>query len=428
MSQHSRNDAQHLVVGVAGGIAAYKACHVVRELKEAGADVRVVPTPDALRFVGAATFEALSGHAVSTTVFDAVDEVQHVRIGQDAQGIVIAPATADVIARLAAGRANDLLTATCLVATCPVLVVPAMHTEMWLNPATQENVATLRRRGMVVMEPAHGRLTGKDTGPGRLPEPQQIAAVFHALLDGGDFSRDLEGQRVLISAGGTRENLDPVRFIGNASSGRQGFALAEIAAHKGAKVTVVAAATEDLPTPCGAEVVRVRSARELQAAIDERAAEADIIIMAAAVADYRPASVAESKMKKGRDDAGLDHVELVENPDILAGLVKRRAAGELKDGVSIVGFAAETGDAQTSAIEHGRAKLQRKGCDLLMCNEVGEGKVFGQATNQGWLLGADGSERTIELGSKHYVAAQMLAAIGQLRGGSGASGASGAWI
>ncbi|MDO5669601.1 MAG: bifunctional phosphopantothenoylcysteine decarboxylase/phosphopantothenate--cysteine ligase CoaBC [Corynebacterium sp.] len=410
----SEKQPRRIVVGVSGGIAAYKACHLVRDLKEAGDDVRVVPTPSALNFVGAATFEALSGHPVSTTVFDAVDEVQHVRVGQEAEAIVIAPATADVMARLVAGRADDLLTATVLVATCPVIVVPAMHTEMWWNPATQANVATLRERGVIVLEPAHGRLTGKDTGPGRLPEPVQIAELTRAVLDGADLTPDWRGRRVLITAGGTQENLDPVRFLGNRSSGRQGFALAEIAAHRGAEVTIVAGATDDLPTPSGARVHRVTSARDMQAAVDELAPEQDVIIMAAAVADFRPAAQAGAKMKKGQDDDALTTLELVENPDILATTVQQRAEGLIPATTTIVGFAAETGDAETSALDYARAKLKRKGCDLLMANEVGEGKVFGQARNQGWLLTRNGTEEVPDA-SKYVVAAVILAGVDKLR-------------
>jgi len=406
---------RRIVVGVSGGIAAYKACHLVRDLKEAGDDVRVVPTPSALNFVGAATFEALSGHPVSTTVFDAVDEVQHVRVGQEADAIVIAPATADVMARLVAGRADDLLTATVLVATCPVIVVPAMHTEMWWNPATQANVATLRERGVIVLEPAHGRLTGKDTGPGRLPEPDQIAELTRAVLDGADLTPNWRGRKVLITAGGTQENLDPVRFLGNRSSGRQGFALAEIAAHRGAEVTIVAGATDDLPTPSGARVHRVTSAREMGEAVAAHAPEQDVIIMAAAVADFRPAAQAGSKMKKGRDDDALTTLELVENPDILATTVEQRRQGRIPAETIIVGFAAETGDADTSALEFAQAKLERKGCDLLMANEVGEGKVFGQARNQGWLLTADGAVEEVPDASKHVVAAVILGGVDKLR-------------
>lgn len=404
-----------IVVGVSGGIAAYKACHLVRDLKEAGDDVRVVPTPSALNFVGAATFEALSGHPVSTTVFDAVDEVQHVRIGQEADAVVIAPATADVIARLVAGRADDLLTATVLVATCPVVVVPAMHTEMWWNAATQANIQTLRDRGVIVMEPAHGRLTGKDTGPGRLPEPGQIADFVRTVLDGHGLKHDWAGRKVLITAGGTQENLDPVRFLGNRSSGRQGFALAEIAVHRGAEVTIVAGDTDDLPVPSGATVEKVVSAREMEESVAQHAPGSDVIIMAAAVADFRPASLAESKMKKGSDDEALSTVELVENPDILAATVRRRRDGEVPSTTTIVGFAAETGDAETSALEYAKAKLKRKGCDLIMCNEVGEGKVFGTTRNQGWLLDTQGGVIEVEDGSKHAVAAQILEAVDGLR-------------
>ena len=396
---------RNVVVGVAGGIAAYKACHLIREFKEAGDDVRVVPTANALKFVGAATFEALSGHPVDTGVFERVDEVQHVRIGQEADLIVVAPATADVIARIAGGRADDLLTATVLVATCPVVVAPAMHTEMWHNAATQANVATLRSRGVTVLEPAHGRLTGKDSGPGRLLEPQAIAELARTVATTGPLGRPLEGKRVLVSAGGTQENIDPVRYVGNRSSGRQGFALADIAAHKGAQVTVVAGNTEALETPAGADVVRVTSTRDMEREMRSRAPEADVVIMAAAVADYRPAHEATSKLKKGQADASLERIELVENPDILRGLVDMRDNGETT--AAIMGFAAET----DNALEYGKAKLARKGADLLMVNDVSGGKVFGQARNSGWLLSRDGGVATIEDGTKHEVAAQIWSAI-----------------
>lgn len=396
---------RNVVVGVAGGIAAYKACHLIRDFKEAGDDVRVVPTANALKFVGAATFEALSGHPVDTGVFERVDEVQHVRIGQEADLIVVAPATADVIARIAAGRADDLLTATVLVATCPVVVAPAMHTEMWHNAATQANVATLRSRGVTVLEPAHGRLTGKDSGPGRLLEPQAIAELARTVATTGPLGRPLEGKRVLVSAGGTQENIDPVRYVGNRSSGRQGFALADIAAHKGAQVTVVAGNTEALETPAGADVVRVTSTRDMEREMRSRAPEADVVIMAAAVADYRPAHEATSKLKKGQADASLERIELIENPDILRGLVDMRDNGETT--AAIMGFAAET----DNALEYGKAKLARKGADLLMVNDVSGGKVFGQARNSGWLLSRDGGVATIEDGTKHEVAAQIWSAI-----------------
>lgn len=401
------NKALNIVVGVAGGIAAYKSCALVRFFKEAGHEVRVVPTESALNFVGRATFEALSGNPVSTTVFDAVEEVQHVRVGQEADLIVIAPATADLMARLVAGRADDLLTATCLVATCPVVVAPAMHTEMWHHTATRANVDTLRERGVTVLDPAHGRLTGKDSGPGRLPEPEQIGNLALTAVKTQGFRRDLEGRRVLITAGGTQENLDPVRYLGNRSSGRQGFALAEIAAQRGAQVTLVAGHTDQLDTPCGAEVIRVVSAREMAEVVYKHAPDQDILIMSAAVADFRPEVEAGSKMKKGMDDAALNTLRLVENPDILAGLVQRRGRGELGKCV-IVGFAAETGSVDHDPLDLAQAKLQRKGCDLLMFNQVGVGKVFGQLDNSGWLLAPGAQPQQVPQGSKFVVASAIL--------------------
>lgn len=424
MTQQPERQARRIVVGVAGGIAAYKACHLVRDLKEYGDEVRVVPTESALNFVGAATFEALSGNPVSTTVFDAVDEVQHVRVGQEAEAIVIAPATADLMARLAAGRADDLLTATVLVATCPVIVVPAMHTEMWENAATRANVATLRARGVIVMEPAHGRLTGKDTGPGRLPEPGQIAELVRTVLDGQPIDYSWAGKRVLITAGGTQENLDPVRYIGNRSSGRQGYALAEIAAQRGARVTVIAGNVVDLPTPAGAEIVRIVSTRELAQEVSARAPEHDVVIMAAAVADFRPDTEADTKLKKGMDEHGLQTLQMVQNPDLLKSLVSGRESGEIPADTVLVGFAAETGDEEHSALEYARAKLSRKGCDLLMCNEVGHGKVFGESRNRGWLLSRGANPEDHEVtevaeGSKEVVAVQILAGVDKFLGDRG---------
>lgn len=397
-----------VVVGVSGGIAAYKACHLVRNFKEAGDEVRVIPTQNALNFVGAATFEALSGNPVDTGVFTRVDEVQHVRVGQEADLIVVAPATADFMARAAAGRADDLLTSTILVATCPVVLAPAMHTEMWLNPATQANVATLRERGITVLEPAHGRLTGKDTGPGRLLEPDVIAELARTVLRTSTFAPTLAGKRVLISAGGTQENIDPVRYIGNRSSGKQGYALGDVAAQRGAKVTIVAGATDALDPPSGAEVVKVGSTREMQQAMAERAPEADVVIMAAAVADFRPEAEASTKLKKGKADDALSTIRLTENPDILKGLVQMREAGETA--ATIIGFAAET----DNELENGRAKLKRKGADMLMLNSVAGGGVFGQVRNRGWLLSADGREEEIPDGTKHEVAARIWDAVERL--------------
>ncbi|MGD9529409.1 bifunctional phosphopantothenoylcysteine decarboxylase/phosphopantothenate--cysteine ligase CoaBC [Pseudonocardia sp.] len=394
-----------VLLGVAGGIAAYKSAELLRRLTETGHSVRVLPTASALEFVGAATFEALSGQPVHTDVFTDVPSVPHVRLGQQADLVVVAPATADLLARAAHGRADDLLTASLLTARCPVLYAPAMHTEMWEHPATRDNVALLRSRGAVVMEPASGRLTGADTGPGRLPEPVEIAGLARLLLERPDaLPRDLEGHRVVVSAGGTREAMDPVRFLGNRSSGRQGWALAQVAAQRGADVTLVAAHTADLGDPAAVHVVRVGSARELRDAMHTAAKGADALVMAAAVADFRPVSLAEHKIKK--DGAEPAPVRLTTNPDVLVELVAAREPGQV-----IVGFAAETGDDRGDALHHGRAKLARKGCDLLVVNAVGDGVAFEVADNAGWLLGADGTETTLEHGSKALLASRVWDAV-----------------
>ena len=303
---------KRIVVGVAGGIAAYKSCSVVRQLSEAGHDVRVVPTEAALRFVGSATFEALSGNPVRTGVFEDVPDVPHVRLGQEADLVVIAPATADLLARAAGGRADDLLT-TLLTARCPVLFAPAMHTEMWLHPATADNVTTLRSRGAVVLEPASGRLTGTDTGSGRLPEPEEITTFAELLLARGDaLPYDLHGVKFLITAGGTREALDPVRFIGNRSSGKQGYAVARVAAQRGAEVTLIAGNTAGLADPAGVHVLNVTSAAQMHEAVTKHAPEAQVLVMAAAVADFRPAHMVSTKIKKTADAGdGGPTVELV---------------------------------------------------------------------------------------------------------------------
>ena len=405
---------KRIVVGVAGGIAAYKACSVVRQLTEAGHQVRVVPTESALKFVGAATFEALSGFPVHTGVFSDVHEVPHVRIGQEADLVVVAPATADVLARAAAGRADDLLTATLLTARCPVLFAPAMHTEMWQHPATCDNVATLRSRGAVVLEPASGRLTGADTGPGRLPEPEEITTFAELLLERGDaLPHDLAGIRMLVTAGGTREPLDPVRFIGNRSSGKQGYAVARVAAQRGADVTLIAGNTAALADPAGVEVVHIGSAGQLADAVSKHAPDADVLVMAAAVADFRPAHVATTKMKKGADSEPST-IDLLRNDDVLAGAVRSRTAGQLPDMRAIVGFAAETGDANGDVLFHARAKLRRKGCDLLVVNAVGDGRAFEVDNNAGWLLSADGTEAALELGSKTLMASRIVDAIASI--------------
>lgn len=403
---------KRIVVGVAGGIAAYKACSLVRRLSEAGHDVRVVPTEAALRFVGAATFEALSGHPVRTGVFDDVPEVPHVRLGQQADLVVVAPATADLLARAAHGRADDLLTATLLTAHCPVLFAPAMHTEMWQHPATVENVAALRRRGAVVLEPAAGRLTGSDSGPGRLPEPDEIAAFAELLLTRAEaLPYDLAGVKFLVTAGGTREALDPVRFIGNRSSGKQGYAVARVAAQRGAEVTLIAGNTAGLADPAGVQVLTITSAAQLHEAVSKHAPDADVLVMAAAVADFRPAHPAVSKIKKTGGDTEARSVELVRTDDVLADAVRRRAEGQLPNMRAIVGFAAETGDAQGDVLFHARAKLARKACDLLVVNAVGDGRAFEVDNNDGWLLGSDGTEVALEHGTKTLMASRIVDAV-----------------
>ncbi|MGH3423643.1 MAG: bifunctional phosphopantothenoylcysteine decarboxylase/phosphopantothenate--cysteine ligase CoaBC [Nocardioidaceae bacterium] len=386
-----------VVLGVSGGIAAYKAAELVRLFTESGHDVRVVPTASALEFVGAATWEALSGRPVETEVFADVPGVPHVRIGQSADLVVVAPATADLIARAAHGLADDLLTNTLLTARCPVVVVPAMHTEMWEHAATQDNVATLRRRGVVVIEPAVGRLTGADSGKGRLPDPERIFSVATQVLQGDpDRTADLSGTRVVVSAGGTREYLDPVRFLGNRSSGRQGLALAEAAVGRGARVTLVAA-NVGLPIPAGVDLVRVETTAQLRDEMVARAPEADVVVMSAAPADFRPAAVQDAKIKKTADGS-TPEIELVENPDILAELVKARQAARSRGGAPtplLIGFAAETGDQDASVIEHARAKLARKGCDFLVVNDVSAGRAFDRPDNEVVVLGSDGS--TVEV-------------------------------
>ncbi|MFL6023395.1 MAG: bifunctional phosphopantothenoylcysteine decarboxylase/phosphopantothenate--cysteine ligase CoaBC [Marmoricola sp.] len=391
--------SRKVVLGVSGGIAAYKACELLRRFTESGHDVTVVPTAAALEFVGAATWSALSGKPVSTEVWSNVHEVPHVRIGQTADLVVVAPATADLLAKAAHGLADDLLTNTLLTARCPIVFAPAMHTEMWEHPATQANVATLRERGALVIEPAEGRLTGADTGKGRLPEPSEIFAVAtDVLARGGVGVRDLAGKHVVVSAGGTREFLDPVRFLGNRSSGLQGYALARTAASRGAEVTLVAA-NVSLPDPAGVKVVKVVTTAEMQEAVVAASRTADVVVMAAAPADFRPTSLAESKIKKS-EDGSAPVVELTQNPDILAGLVNDRPT----PGLVVVGFAAETGDANGTVMDHARAKLARKGCDLLVVNDVGGGKVFGSDDNEAVVLGADGSATPVPHGTKSALA------------------------
>ena len=446
-----------VILGVGAGIAAYKACELLRLFKENGHSVRVIPTLDALRFVGEPTWSALSGEPVSTDVWTGVADVPHVKLGQTADLVIVAPATADLLARAAVGMSNDLLTATLLTARCPVVYAPAMHTEMWEHPATQHNVATLRARGAIVVEPAVGRLTGQDSGKGRLPDPADLFELAEELLAGGsvgsspqariasrtesayspapptmlpsgeagqaagwvpprgeeaevqdgnhDLVRDsglsLAGTKVLISAGGTREELDPVRFLGNWSTGRQGYAFATSAVAQGGDVTLVAANVE-LPDPAGVQVIKVVSARDMHAAMLAAAPHADVIVMTAAVADFRPVVRAEAKIKK--DGALPPPIELTENPDILADLSKRRTE-QGPDTQVIVGFAAET----NPDLDAAKAKLARKGCDLLVVNQVGNGKGFGAGENEWFVLDTEGTVTGISRRSKDALAGDVLA-------------------
>ncbi len=448
----------NIVLGVGGGIAAYKSALLLRLFKEAGHQVTVIPTDASTKFVGVATWEALSGRPVTNDVFHAVDQVNHVRIGHEADLIVVAPATADLLAKAAGGHANDLLTTTLLMARGPVLFAPAMHTEMWQHASTRDNVATLRSRGVHVLDPAVGRLTGADSGPGRLPEPEDIFAAALALLDGPSSvmhdagspaaaviaptaavpsaaaaadvpsnasaaavpspapaaAGPLAGKQVLITAGGTREPLDPVRYLGNKSSGKQGVALAEAALAAGAEVVLIHAPME-VPAPAGARLQAIETALELRSATLAAAATADVVIMAAAVADFRPSSISSGKIKK-RDGVADPVIELVRNPDILAEVVAHRAAQNQQQ--LIVGFAAETGDDEADARTYAQAKLRRKGCDLLVVNEVGAGesgseRVFGQDNNEVEILALDGASPVQALGSKRAVADAVVHLIAQ---------------
>ncbi|XAS75472.1 bifunctional phosphopantothenoylcysteine decarboxylase/phosphopantothenate--cysteine ligase CoaBC [Dermatophilaceae bacterium Sec6.4] len=409
-----------IVLGVTGGIAAYKACSLLRLFVKGGHDVTVVPTAAALKFIGAPTWAALSGKPVVTDVWTEVHKVPHVRLGQHADLVVVAPATADLLARAAHGLADDLLTNVLLTARCPVVMAPAMHTEMWLHPATVANVATLRERGVQVMDPAVGRLTGADSGPGRLPEPADIAAFCAPHLSSCGDTRviedigggDMAGISVVVTAGGTREALDPVRYLGNRSSGKQGYALAQAAVRRGAQVTLIS--TASLPTPHGCRLVSVESALQLRAAV--LAQTADVIVMAAAVADFRPESVSAAKIKKSFDPAAPDEVptvRLVRNPDILAELLVGRAAERTP---FLVGFAAETGDDDGSVLDHARAKLARKPVDLLVANEVGEGVTFGQDDSTVHLMTPGGrAAQTLGRSDKLTIADGIWDAVLQLR-------------
>lgn len=399
-----QNRDVNIVVGVTGGIAAYKTVHLVRLLTKGGHDVTVVPTEDALRFVGLPTWEAISRHPVTTSVHDDVAKVRHVALGQAAELVIVAPATANSIAKITAGLADDLLGTTLLAAEAPVLIAPAMHAEMWRNRATQANIATLRERGVHLVGPADGELAGGDSGPGRMAEPEEIFAAAQALLAPGD----LAGVRVVVSAGGTREPIDPVRFLGNRSSGRQGAALAAEAAARGAEVTLVAAniagdVLADVQHP-SLRVVRVGAAAELAEVMKREAVDADVVVMAAAVADYRPAEVSERKLTK--EAGGVPAIELIENEDIVAALAAMRRPGQL-----IVGFAAETPEDEAEMLARARGKQQRKGVDLLVVNEVGWERGFEAAENAVHILGPGGADAATASGSKRAVAAAIWDAI-----------------
>jgi len=401
-----------IILGVSAGIAAYKVCELVRRLRDESHDLTVVPTPASLEFVGPHTWAALSGKPVRTQVWDDVHLVPHVRLGQEADLVVVAPATADLLARAASGRADDLLTNVLLTARCPVIYAPAMHTEMWMHPATEANVATLRTRGAVVLDPDSGRLTGADSGAGRLPEPAELLSVALAVLAdptvaGRAAARDLAGLTVAVSAGGTREHLDPVRFLGNSSSGLMGWAVARAAALRGASVRLVAANVAT-PPPLNTAAQSVTSTAELAAAMAAAAKDADVVVMAAAPADFTPAAPSSTKIKKS-GDSGLQ-LELLQTADVLAGLVAART----DDRQVLVGFAAETPNGDQSLVDLGRAKFQRKGCDLLVLNEVGPGLVFGRPDSEITLINSDGVRGPIT-GSKDTLAHHILDAALTMR-------------
>ncbi|MGK9146024.1 bifunctional phosphopantothenoylcysteine decarboxylase/phosphopantothenate--cysteine ligase CoaBC [Plantibacter flavus] len=412
-AQPAEERRRTIVVGITGGIAAYKAVGVVRGFVKAGHDVHVVPTESALRFVGLPTLEAISRNPVTTSLYDGVAEVRHVALGQRADLIVVAPTTANTLAKLAAGLSDDLLGTTVLASRAPVLLAPAMHTEMWQHASTVANTALLRSRGVAFIGPESGALTGGDEGPGRMSEPEDVVAAGLALLDGAGLTEtsvvvhDLAGETVVVSAGGTREPLDPVRFLGNRSSGRQGLAIAQAAAARGARVVLVAAhldtdvATEAVATS-GVEVVPVGTTAELADAVGKAARAATVVVMAAAVADYRPADVSERKIKKDDSGDGLT-LTLVRNPDVLAGLAADAAPGRI-----VVGFAAETAANREELLDLGRAKAKRKGADLLVLNRVGWTAGFGTPDNEVVVLDRDGSVASEVAGSKRQVADALL--------------------
>lgn len=373
-----------IVLGVTGGIAAYKATGIIRLFSDAGHSVKVIPTENALRFIGATTLEALSHNSVDPDLYTDVADVKHVQLGQQANLIVVAPATANFIAKLASGIVDDLLGNTILASRAPVLLAPAMHTEMWLNPATVANIETLRNRGIHILEPASGRLTGEDSGIGRLPDPEQIVEAALALVS----TQDLAGKQILITAGGTREAIDPVRFIGNHSSGKQGIALAKAATGRGATVTLIGANVDAVTLP-NLIFVSVETARELEAEVNARLTKSDALIQAAAVSDFRVASPSATKLKRSVLGDSTS-IELIANPDILAGAVSRIRNEAIN--CRTVGFAAETCDNDEELRDLAQTKLMSKGCDIIVANDVSEGRVFGAETNRVIIRSKNGYE------------------------------------
>jgi phosphopantothenoylcysteine decarboxylase / phosphopantothenate---cysteine ligase len=379
-----------VILGVGGGIAAYKSCDLLRRMQERNYDVTVVPTPSALNFVGTATWEALSGKKVTTQVWESVEEVRHVKLAAENDLILISPATADLIARIAMGRADDLLTNLVLASSAVKVLIPAMHANMWNNSATVANIALLQERGFHVMRPATGRLTGADSGVGRLPETSEILSYLATVIAD---TQDFLGKRVLVTAGGTREAIDPVRYIGNRSSGKQGYAVAQVALDRGAEVTILSA-NVNLPDPIGATVVRVESAKELEVELERHFQSCDLLVMAAAVADARPVQVGAEKLKKD----SYREISLVENPDLVAQISQQ------KQTQIIVGFAAET----SLNIVEAKRKLVAKGLDLIYLNDVSTGGIFGSDSTQGVFVTADGKEIPVSKSNKATLAGQLL--------------------
>ena len=387
--------AREVILGVGGGIAAYKSCDLLRRLQDRGYSITVVPTPSSLNFVGAATWEALSGRPVTTQVWERVDEVRHISLAKSADCAIIAPATADLIARIAVGRADDLLTNLILAMDVPILVVPAMHPQMWLDPATVANVATLRARGFNIMDPEVGRLTGDDIGPGRFPETAKIISAFEVAIGA---KKDLIGKKVLVTAGGTREPIDPVRYIGNRSSGRQGAAVASAALSRGAEVTLIMAnsqlTVEESRTLEGVKVISVETAIEMHRHLEEEFVKSDLLVMSAAVADARPSQYSEGKIKKG----DLLQIELAENPDLLKSIARLRAKQ------IVIAFAAET----SLDIAIAKAKMEAKGANILYLNDVSEGAIFGSKETQGIIITSNGAQIEVPTSSKDSLADLLL--------------------